>query len=64
MTYKCLHYDEYFADGQKDAEKGIYAPPHTPDDEDEDIELGAENGAYRDGFSAKRREMGDGFKWA
>ncbi len=64
MTFECYHYDEYFAEGQQDAENGIYAPPHTPDDEDEGPYLSEENKAYRDGFETKRREMGDDFKWA
>ena len=46
--------------GKKDADKGAYNPPwpfeHDPQNEDE-------NEAYKDGFMARRRELGDKFEW-
>ena len=46
--------------GRADADRGRFDPPHggTADPIDE-----AENEAYRRGFMARRKELGDKFEW-
>lgn len=51
----------YRLDGIKDAEKGVYNPPHSSDDDPQDQQ---ENHAYKEGFEARRKELGGRFKWA
>lgn len=55
------HLAEYEADGRKDAAAGTYRPP-CPDEDDPHYQ--DEIAAYRRGFDAKRRELGDAFKWS
>jgi hypothetical protein len=52
---------ENFEQGQKDADKGMFDPPYPGSDDPQDE---TENTAYADGFSARRKELGESFKWA
>lgn len=52
---------EFEADGRRDAEHGVYNPPWPS--EDNDPQNQDENAAYRKGFDARRRELGDKFRW-
>lgn len=48
------------ADGRADAERGVFEPPYpgSPDPQDMD-----EHDAYRAGWFARRKELGDAFAW-
>lgn len=56
------HLAEITADGRKDADAGVFNSPWPVDDADPQNE--DENAAYRRGFDARRRELGDKFRWA
>ncbi|MCR4297481.1 MAG: hypothetical protein NUV75_01825 [Gallionella sp.] len=53
---------EHAADGRCDADLGVYRPPWAS--EADDPQNQDENVAYRRGFDARRRELGEAFKWA
>lgn len=52
---------EYEEDGRADAALGIYQPPYAFESEPDDADA---NQAYLRGFNARRKELGEKFKWA
>lgn len=54
--------EDYRNDGRKHAEQGVYSPPHAEpeyvDPQDQD-----ENAAYSEGWWARRKELGNAFRW-
>lgn len=50
-----------FEMGRQDADKGTFDPPYPNSDDEQDM---TENTAYADGFRARRKELGDSFKWS
>lgn len=58
------HLDGYRSDGRRDADEGVYRPPHALPEENPDPQYFDENMAYKDGFMKRRRELGEDFKWA
>lgn len=55
--------NELATDGARDAEKGIYDPPHALCECCQDPQDEAENDAYRKGFFNRRLELGNKFRW-
>lgn len=54
------HLNNYKLEGQMDAENGVFEPPHPSDEDPQDED---ENIAYKSGFLARRKELGDKFRW-
>ena len=55
------HLEHFRHCGRESADKGAFDPPHSFDLDDPQNE--AENGAYKDGFLERRKELGDKFEW-